>query len=442
MSKYSIKTRKIYCINKGFRADVPVQDNFTSMNMTDLFFLFGFFLVIFWAVDPFEWRLAYAAIVKHIPVITISPAFFLTIAASFLFPEKKTIVEHYNKYKITILILCFFGFYVSIGSFYARFFKGIENGFLTMGLYTFTAPLTFWYLRKCENPVFLIKIMVSTYFFFSLIALLMQMVNINKVGYFHEREHLVISVLILIYYLAHSNIVRFLGIMLILSAALITRKNTAYLIMLMAVTYISIVWAIQHALTIKNSFSRWVFWFKNILTAVAFGLIITSLYFFSKSSLPTGNPEYRLHTYEIAWNKFLSSPVWGTVFTGAATEKFNLFAVSTSTQILPTHSDPLDVLAQGGLIGFFAWIAIPLILLRLWLFFILEPSKQLEFAFIPYLHTLFFLVFSGYAVCTFNPLLNNPSLAWSFWGAVGALLVLLGAQQKKASNSLAINLGE
>jgi O-antigen ligase len=401
------------------------------LTMTDYIFLFGFFLVVFWAVDPFEWRLAYRSIIKHFPIIAISPAFFLTIAGVYLFPKRNKSAAVYSDNKVAIILLCVFATFVTLGSLYARLVKGIDNGFLTMGLYTLTAPLTVWFVRKAQNPVSVIKWMVLIYFTWSLVAVTMQIAHIGQPGYFHEREHLVISVLILMFYVVNTGVVQILSILFIIATALIARKNTAYMIMLMALAYMALVWAMQHAQKIKDKFSKWAFWLRNGLLGFALAITAIGVYFSVKSALPDGNPEYRLHTYEIAWNKFLSSPIWGTGFTAAATEKFDLFTVASTTQVLPTHSDPLDILAQGGLIGFLIWLAILFILLKQWFYLVLQPQQQFSVRVIPYLHTLYFLVFSGYFVCTFNPLLNNPSLAWTFWGAVGALFAVLRTESKK-----------
>ncbi|PKO52001.1 MAG: hypothetical protein CVU27_04920 [Betaproteobacteria bacterium HGW-Betaproteobacteria-20] len=236
--------------------------------------------------------------------------------------------------------------------------------------------------------------------------------------------------LVIVYFLAKSNLASLIALGGITATALVAQKNTAYLILLMGIFYFFMVWGLQHGKKIKDSFLRWAFWIRVVLMGLLLATTIVLIYYFVKSSLPTGNPDYRLHTYEIAWNKFLNSPVWGTGFTGAATEKFDLFTVGSSTQTLPTHSDPLDILAQGGLIGFSLWLAVFIILFRQWLFFVFQPERQLKPDLIPYLHTLYFLIFSGFIVCMFNPILNNPGLAWTFWGAVGALLSVLKTPSK------------
>jgi len=407
-----------------------LKTHIPKLVMTDYFFLFGICMVVFWAVDPFEWRLGYRSMIKHFPIVAISPAFILAFAGGVLFRKHHNQNINIQDNHRLMVILCVFALFVTIGSLYAKFINGIDNGFLTMGLYSLTAPLTVWFVRRSANPVLLIKGILWVYFAWACVAVAMQVAHLGQAGYFHEREHLVIGALVIVYFLAKSNLASLIALGGITATALVAQKNTAYLILLMGIFYFFMVWGLQHGKKIKDSFLRWAFWIRVVLIGLLLATTVVLIYYFVKSSLPTGNPDYRLHTYEIAWNKFLNSPVWGTGFTGAATEKFDLFTVGSVTQTLPTHSDPLDILAQGGLIGFSLWLAVFIILFRQWLFFVFQPERQLKPDLIPYLHTLYFLIFSGFIVCMFNPILNNPGLAWTFWGAVGALLSVLKTPSK------------
>jgi O-antigen ligase len=80
-------------------------------------------------------------------------------------------------------------------------------------------------------------------------------------------------------------------------------------------------------------FAEWRFRFKENVSFrfwtmlwVLIALVCAALsagYFAQKQDLlPSGNPQYRMLTYEAAWQKFVSSPIWGTGFTAQATEKF------------------------------------------------------------------------------------------------------------------------
>lgn len=411
-----------------------VKTNNTRLVMTDYLFLIGIWLAIFWAVDPFDWRLDYrGAGVKHFPIIAISPAFILAFVGSIIFKSKisgshgRAVI--YNKKLIIIIVL--FAAYVSIGSFYARFSSAIVNGFLTLGLYTMTAPLMVWFVGKSINPSKLIKTILWIYLFWALMAVLMQMIHFRGEAIFHAREHLVLAGLSLLYFLSKSKIAKLAVVLLIAFTAFAGHKNTAYMVALILFLFFFIVGGIGYAKTIKDGFVRWMFWIRAALIAAISSIVVGLVYFYVKSTLPTGNPEYRLHTYEIAWNKFLSSPIWGNGYTLAATEQFDLFTVAAGTQILPTHSDPLDIIANGGLIGFLLWASVFVLLIRRWFLLSLNPEKQPDASLVPYLHALFCLVFTGVVVCAFNPILNSPNNAWAFWAPVGILIAALAPSSSK-----------
>jgi len=406
--------------------------------MTDYLFLFGIWLAIFWAVDPFNFRLDYrGAGIKHFPIIAISPAFILAFVGSVLFKNKtyQNMVKAPVNNKKLMMIIWLFAFFATGGSLYARFVSGIDNSFLTMGLYAMTAPLMVWFIRGSGNPVALIKGILLIYLFWALSAISMQIVKYGDEAVFHSREHLALAGLAILYFLAKSNTAKLAVVLLIAFAAFAGHKNTAYMIALLLFLFFFIVGGIGYAKTIKDGFVRWMFWIRAALVAVISSIFFFMIFCYVISTLPTGNPEYRLHTYEIAWNKFSSSPIWGNGYTRAATEKFDLFTVATSTQVLPTHSDPLDILANGGLIGFMLWASIFVILLRHWFLLSLNPEKQVDATLVPYLHALFCLTFSGVVVCAFNPILNSPNNAWAFWAPVGILIAALKVAKNTENNT-------
>ncbi len=397
--------------------------------MTDYWFLFGMWIMVFWAIDPLGWKVDFIPVVKQFPFLAITPAFVLVLLGKQLFPKKNSATWSSGNNNILIVIFIFSGF-VTAGSVIARFINGIDNSFLTMGLYTLTAPLTAWFIGKSKNPLALVKNIIRVYIFWALVSVAMQMASFGETEVFHAREHLVIGILIFFYLIATSSFAIASAIILIILATIVAAKNSAYLTAIFLLEFILI-----HSVVAKNNISkdhlyRWMQWakFLSINLVVLGGLVL--IYVFRSDKLPTGNPEYRMRTYEIAWQKFLNSPLWGTAFTGAATEKFDKYSVAVSTQILPTHSDPLDILANGGLIGFLIWISIFVMLLWRWFAILKNPKLQSDSSLTPYLHTMFCVVFTGVIVCMFNPILNTPNLAWSFWALVGALLAVLQTQSQ------------
>jgi len=117
-------------------------------------------------------------------------------------------------------------------------------------------------------------------------------------------------------------------------------------------------------------------------TTSALALIIGSVamagaagvYALIRSELPvsSGNADFRMHLYEKVFNLFLDSPLWGTCFSSSPVWEFTLFDMGNAgggagSQVLPSHSDILDMLGHGGLVAFIPVLVIFLALLG-WLF--------------------------------------------------------------------------
>lgn len=392
--------------------------------MTDYWFLFGMWVMVYWAIDPWGWKVDFIPVVKQFPVLVIAPAFVLAALGQRLFFRHDNLKGvNFDGRSIVVAILLF-SLFVTGGSVVARFFRDIQNSFLTMGLFALTAPLTVWFIFQSSNPKLLVKRLLHIYLFWAIVAALLQFANFGSREVFHAREHLVIGSLVFFYLIAKSNLARGGALVFVVATAVAAMKNSAYLAALIVLIFVGISWTIDRASKIKDRYQRFGIWIRMLAVALMSFLTLTALYFAKSEALPTGNPEYRLHTYKNAWEKFLQSPVWGTSFASEATEKFDKFSVAVSTQVLPTHSDPLDILAHGGLIGFACWIFVFVALAFRWRD-VLTQRIQLTQGYAYQVHTLFCIVFSGLIVCAFNPIMNSPNLAWSFWALIGALVAAL-----------------
>ena len=118
----------------------------------------------------------------------------------------------------------------------------------------------------------------------------------------------------------------------------------------------------------------------------------------------------------------MSSPIWGTLFAESAVVFFGKFDVATSTQYLPTHSDPLDIMAHGGLIALTLWLMA--IVPVLWRAFKMASLYGSQLAWSDeWVHQSFLLMaFTALLVCLFNPIYNVPNLATANWMVLGCVL--------------------
>lgn len=263
---------------------------------------------------------------------------------------------------------------------------------------------------------------------------------------FHELEFLVIPLVVYVATLRDELTLR--QVVLVwggLATAVIFRKNAGYLVALGTIGYLW--WFHRRATTRRSNALRRALLFLIGITFVA-GLVgaYSLLRAKNRDYIPTGNTEFRMYTYERAWQKFLDSPVWGDAFTGPASERFELYETGLAHNILPTHSDLLDILAHGGLVAFalFVWAHVRVILaanrfvLRSPLAARNPASRAGETAddtgtvgpqrdevgrisrhIVAMTHTLVCMALLGIVTVAFNPLLVNPVRALLIWNQFG-----------------------
>src|SRR5690606_4765211 len=191
--------------------------------------------------------------------------------------------------------------------------------------------------------------------FFMILVMAATMGNLEVVTY-HEMEALVVP--IAVYFalrpMRSSNWRALLVLTFLLVGGLVFRKNTGFLVLGLTALYL---WIVEWRFRFRENgiFRLWtVLWLAALIGA---GSIAYSYIAYQRGTvMPTGNPEYRLRTYERAWERFLESPVLGTSFTEQATEKFKGYQLKTANGILATHSDVLDLAAQGGALALLLWI--------------------------------------------------------------------------------------
>lgn len=395
---------------------------------TDYLYLLSIFLVGFMSVDPFHLRLIQVPLIKNLSFIMVLPALVLSYA-SVLLHRKETHHLLNDNYKLAYIIFFFF-VYVFFGSLWGRFVEGTVNGFLNLGLYSFTFFMTLWFLSQTGDPFKIIKLTFYIFLFWIVVSLVNQVYFWGDTFYFHSREFLVIGFSALFYFISKTNLQRALSILLLVVMGLLSQKNTGYLVLIMILAYIFILFFITRLYVIKSPFSKITLWFFSVLGFILFILVLAGFYIQNKSDLPTGNTDYRLHMYEIAFNKFLESPVYGSFFSGTATIEFDLFKVAADTQTLPTHSDFIDILAHGGIIGITLWILIYLIIFRKFVSFIRVINTSSSTKLDPYIHVLFLVCFSNLIVSSFNPVMNSTDLSWSFWSSLAMLISLLALRER------------
>lgn len=402
-----------------------VPQSAPSLVLTDYLVLFSLVLIFMWALDPFAASLDLIRIIKHFPMIILAGALLFLGVGRKLFPLRPNRIDlALGEFLIAIWPLLVFGVIVLAGSLYARFVAGITNTFLNMALALFAMPLIAWAVAGSPNPLRLARIVLLLLAIFAAWAGVLQIANWADPGYFHSREFLVIPIAVYFAYASLPGLIRVAMVVFFLGLSWAAHKNTAYLVAFFVLTLLAF-WEIRgRYVTTRDSLHKAFYVMFGALAGICAAGLVVVAYVFRDDLLPSGNPEFRLYTYGKAWAKFLESPIAGNAFTGAGSEYFDLYRVEAASNVLPTHSDPMDILANGGVVMSLLFLA------GVWRI----ASRGLRFLTREQLSgnpawgvvcCLFAIFVAGLITLSFNPVLYAPNPALSFWLAAGVMMGLI-----------------
>ena len=392
--------------------------------MTEYIFLISLAVAIVFAIDPITMGDPYSYPhdsihpYKHVAGIIALPAILLTFVGNRLFfrwqKRPSSLSSLWPLLALSTMILT--------GSVYARLRLDIQNTFIIFGLYIWLAPTAAAILLRCADPrnllrAYLILLLVGGVWVFEGLAM-----NYGVRQVYHELEYLFppLAVFFLFRYRTGHRWKRWTGILFFLLTALLFKKNTGYLVALLVVSYLVVFygWPLWSKL---ESLRKIISIFALVVVILLVSALATFIILHRDTYLPTGNPEFRLLTYERAWLTFLKSPLWGTGFAAAASVKFTGFDTGVSNNILPTHSDILDLMAQGGLLGLTLWLWGLLRVARLACATVLHP-RSISHPLAPYGHMLACSSIAAVLTYAFNPILLQTSKSLLLWTNLGFLI--------------------
>lgn len=403
----------------------PAMHRRTSgLVMTDYGFLFALGLALVVAVDPLEMNLERIIYIKHLPMAFMLGSLILTVMGGQIFRWREKRPSSLPALTPLLLLAVF----IIAGGFYARLFLDIRNSFLVAGLYMLVAPMAAAILLRCPDPV---KLQVLRTYFLMLAAAGAVVFTGLALNYgvrqvYHELEYLFPPLAVLCAFLIKRPWLRYAGIALSLLTAALFKKNTGYIVGLLAASYLIAFYFWPHwsrqSSVLRYAKKHWL-----LVGCIAFSLLAAFLILNRDSYLPSGNPSYRLVTYEQAWLRFRASPVIGSAFTSAASEKFTAFDTGVSDNVLPSHSDVLDIFANGGVLGVALWLWA---LLKIaWMTF-QEIRNNGRHPLLPYAHALVCMSLAGILTYTFNPIFLQPAKALLLWTNLGLLVAIVLSMRK------------
>lgn len=392
-----------------------------SLRLSDWWFLFGLLIAIVYVANPFPVNLERVGITKHLPLLICFSGAMLTNIGHWVFsPMKKPAAGYWQVLRVGLPFILL-GFWIVAGSAYARKIEGINSTFVIVGLYMLFGFMTARVILLSPARSRLIRyflIASSVAAFFMIARMMASAVGVGDVTY-HELEAFVVP--LAVYYALrpmgnqHWQALLTLGY---LFGGLVFRKNTGFLVLGMTLLYLWIAeWRFRFR---ENSVFR--FWTALWLVVIVAGGIAVASYIVSQRGnvMPTGNPEYRMRTYEKAWERFMTSPVWGTSFAASATEKFEGYQILVARGMLATHSDLLDLAANGGVMALALWLWGYIRVIRYSIRTSLRGRQRDDMR--AAAHAFACMSITSIVVYAFNPILLQPAKALLLWTQLGMLV--------------------
>ncbi len=389
-----------------------------SLKMTDGLLVVCLILASFFALDPFVINLDKYPGIKHVPFVMTFLVTALALIGGKIFQDPQGEGRSHPWGPLLALSL-----WITCGSIYARFGKNVEETYLIMGAYMLLAPVYGWWIK---NQTSARKIILSLYFsiaIFILAGAMWQAIQLRQWSHFHEEEFLTVPWAVYLYFSAQTKAKKVLAGFALLVLTGLVIKNTSFLVAALAVMYVFGI-EFKRAAPRLIAIKKILVIYSAILGITIAVSLLALIKMMSPAWVPDGNPKYRLYTYEIAFEKFASSPFWGNLFTGPAAEKFGLFQVYASTQILPSHSDLLDLLANGGVLAITLFLMAAVVVVRR-LYSLIRTTENLPPQDAGIFHWLAFSCLCAPVVYAFNPIMSQPGKAYVMWSQLGMLVGFL-----------------
>ena len=387
---------------------------------------FLYYAFLFWSlfllIDPFYFGYGAFRVTRDLGplkyfglVFGVAALFFILVGQAIYVPRAKQPPWRESLGHAWPILL--FGVLVVVGSTIARAYLDITETFLPMGIGVIGFPLgviLFWLIGD--------HLLVARRFLQSLLLVMpvvMGWVIAKRIegGQAFHIEIFLFVPLAVYFFLSMER--RWLAWALLASAILLgvaSNKNTGYLVLLATLIHLALIVMARwrgRKLSVKAMFVIYCIFALLLIGAVAVGYLLVN----HEEFLPSGNVKARSITYGAAIDRFLASPIWGTGFVDTTLVQLTGLTV-LGRDTLVSHSDVLDVLSHGGLIG------VSLFLFGLYRVFfraigVLKSPVKVEVKFL--VHGLSIIIVGGVITAFFNsPLISLP-IGLLFWFSFGLL---------------------
>lgn len=312
-----------------------------------------------------------------------------------------------------------FGVLVIAASLVTRFHLDIRETFLQMGVSVLGFPLAvllFWSIGDRD------RMLVARRFLHALLVALPIVIGwvvakrLEGGQAFHIEVFLFIPLAIYFFLTTEQRWFAWLILVSVIFLGIVSFKNTAFLVLAVTLAHFLVIGLARQPASWAGptrALLYYVLFVGGLMAAAAVSYLLLN----RETYLPSGNVEVRTEVYEAAIARFLASPIYGTGFVDSAVVPLSNRLILGDDQ-LTTHSDMLDILSHGGVLGALLFVyGVGRVYLRsvatLWQG-VDEEARAV-------IHALSAIVISGLVTAAFNGPLNVIPIAILFWFALGLL---------------------
>jgi hypothetical protein len=357
--------------------------------------------------------------IRHLPTVLFVMGLAFQVASERLFGRKEFRVDLPQVGLSAFAVLAVWSI---LGSTFAMVVEDVDHHYLTFGVGIALVPLLFWWTHRSLGPLASENVLISAWGLVFASAMLALIFAPATHEVLHELEFLVFPFFLFLWLRFRASVLRLSVLVALVMTAYMTHKWTGYITAGLAVLYV-----LALGLVDSNRVRRGIGVAKLFGSIGGLLLVVAACVFMysTRDSMPSGNTSVRLHQYAIALEEIGKAPVFGQFYAG---ESGILYREYLETKLIPTHSDLIDVLRQGGALAFaifcIGYGSIVAVLLRAAL------KKNLTS---PIVHATLYLSLSALATIAVNPILLKPMFAMTLWAflALGSAVAASRFQDEK-----------
>lgn len=406
--------------NPAHAATLTRQPPVEGLMWSEQLYLIAAAIAMFITVDPFGWRLNFIPEAKHLALLITIPAVVMTLAGRSLRQETqgsalgRVIVAAWPFAALALIIV--------LGGAYTRLIEGVRETLINIGLSMSFLFFAAAMILTTKAPDAMLRAYFRILVIGGLVMSASLIVNYNVRQVYHVEIFLVVPLAVYCALVLKNSLLRVVGTAFFLAMAFFSVKNTAYLVGLLVLFYLGYGFVLPRLLR-TNPLNRFSGYYAIFMVLIVLGASTLFLVLNRQTYLPGGSADFRIFYYTLAFNRFLDSPLWGSLFTGSPVAEYTTHAIEVADGVLPTHSDVMDLLAYGGALAVMLWLYGLLLVARAGNRSLLNPTTY-EHPWTPYAHTLAVISLAAIVCYSFNPLLTSPGMSYFVWTNLGLLLGL------------------